>query len=85
MPEEFKLSDLGEGIEEVQIAKWYIKEGDKVEEHQVVGEVETEKVLAEISSPFSGTILKINFKEGDTVKVEETLFVVDENKEGKLR
>jgi len=76
MAQEFKFPDLGEGIEEGQIVKWYVKEGDKIEEHQAVGEVETEKAVAEIPSPFTGTILKINFKEGETVKVGETLFVV---------
>ncbi|MCH8741302.1 2-oxo acid dehydrogenase subunit E2 [Patescibacteria group bacterium] len=81
MAKEFKFPDLGEGIEEGQIVKWYVKEGDKVKEHQVVGEVETEKAVAEIPSPFSGTILKINFKEGDTVKVGETLFVIGEKGE----
>jgi len=81
MPKEFKFPDLGEGIEEGQIVKWYIKEGDKIEEHQAVGEVETEKAVAEIPSPFTGTILKINFKEGETVKVGETLFVVGEKGE----
>ncbi len=81
MPQEFKFPDLGEGIEEGQIVRWYIKEGDKVKEHQVVGEVETEKAVAEIPSPFTGTILKINFTEGETVKVGETLFVVGEKGE----
>jgi len=81
MPQEFKFPDLGEGIEEGQIVRWYIKEGDKEKEHQVVGEVETEKAVAEIPSPFTGTILKINFTEGETVKVGETLFVVGEKGE----
>ena len=76
MPKEFKFPDLGEGIEEGRIVRWDIKEGDKVEEHQIVGEIETDKAVAEIPSPFSGTILKINFKEGETVRVGEPLFVV---------
>lgn len=81
MKREFKFPDLGEGIEEGRIVKWFIKEGDKVKEHEVVGEVETEKAVAEIPSPFDGTIIKINFKEGDSVKVGEVLFVVDDGKE----
>jgi len=91
MPKEFKFPDLGEGIEEGRIVRWDIKEGDKVEEHQAVGEIETDKAVAEIPSPFSGTILKINFKEGETVKVGEILFVVGEKGEtlrqaqGKMR
>ncbi len=77
MPKEFKFPDIGEGIEEGRIVKWQIKEGDSVEEHQVVGEIETDKAVAEIPSPYSGKITKINFKEGDTVKVGEVLFVVE--------
>src|SRR3989344_1044387 len=81
MPKEFKFPDIGEGIEEGEIVRWYIKEGDKVEEHQVVGEVETDKAVAEIPSPYSGTVLKINFKEGETVKVGQVLFVIGEEGE----
>ncbi len=81
MPKEFKFPDIGEGIEEGEIVRWHIKEGDKVEEHQVVGEVETDKAVAEIPSPYSGTVLKINFKEGETVKVGQVLFVIGEKGE----
>ena len=81
MPKEFKFPDLGEGIEEGRIVRWDIREGDKVKEHQPVGEIETDKAVAEIPSPFSGVVLKINFKEGETVKVGEVLFVVGENGE----
>lgn len=78
MPKEFKFPDIGEGIEEGEIVRWYIKEGDKVEEHQIIGEVETDKAVAEIPSPYSGTVLKINFREGETVKVGQTLFIIGE-------
>ncbi len=81
MAKEFKFPDIGEGIEEGEIVKWHVKEGDKVEEHQVVGEVETDKAVAEIPSPYSGTVLKINFKEGETVKVGQVLFVIGEEGE----
>jgi len=81
MPKEFKFPDIGEGITEGEIVRWHIKEGDKVEEHQVVGEVETDKAVAEIPSPYSGIVLKINFKEGETVKVGQTLFVIGEEGE----
>lgn len=81
MPKEFKFPDIGEGITEGEVVKWYIKVGDKVEEHQVVGEIETDKAVAEIPSPYSGTVLKINFKEGETVKVGQTLFVIGDEGE----
>ena len=85
MKREFKFPDLGEGIEEGQIVKWFIKEGDQVKEHQAVGEVETEKAVAEIPSPYSGIIIKINFQEGESVKVGEVLFVVDDGQEDFLQ
>ena len=47
-----KLPDLGEGIEEGRIVRWDIKEGDKVKEHQPVGEIETDTAVAKIPSPF---------------------------------
>lgn len=81
MPKEFKFPDIGEGIHEGEIVKWYIREGDRVEEHQVVGEVETDKAVAEIPSPYSGVVLKINFKEGETVNVGQVLFAVGEEGE----
>jgi len=81
MLKEFKFPDIGEGIEEGRIVRWLVKEGEVVEEHQVVGEVETDKAIAEIPSPYAGKIVKINFKEGDTVKVGEVLFVVESSGE----
>lgn len=76
MAKEFKFPDIGEGIEEGKVVKWLVKEGDKVKEHQPVVEVETEKTVVEIPSPYEGTIIKINFKAGQTVKVGQVLFVV---------
>jgi pyruvate dehydrogenase E2 component (dihydrolipoamide acetyltransferase) len=80
MLREFQFPDIGEGIEEGRIVRWYVKEGDVVEEHQVVGEVETDKAIAEIPSPYAGKIVKINFREGDAVKVGEALFVIDDGR-----
>jgi pyruvate dehydrogenase E2 component (dihydrolipoamide acetyltransferase) len=78
---EFKFPDVGEGITEGEIVKWEVKEGDKVSEHQTIAKVETDKAIVEIPSPKSGTILKIHHKEGDTVKVGETLITIGEKGE----
>ena len=51
MAYEFKLPDLGEGIAEAEIRKWLVKEGDAIEEHQSVVEVETDKAVVEVPSP----------------------------------
>ena len=81
MAKEFKFPDVGEGITEGEIVKWLVKEGDEVKEHQALGEVETDKAIVEMPSPYSGVILKINIKEGETVKVGETLVVIGERGE----
>ncbi len=74
---DFKLPDLGEGITEGEVVKWRIKEGDDVQEHQVVLEVETDKAIVEVPSPKKGRAIKLNKAEGDTVKVGETLVVIE--------
>lgn len=73
---EFKLPDLGEGITEGEIVKWRVKEGDPIEEHQVVMEVETDKAIVEVPSPRKGKVLKRNKAEGETVKVGQTLLTI---------
>jgi pyruvate dehydrogenase E2 component (dihydrolipoamide acetyltransferase) len=78
MPFDFILPDLGEGIVEAEIRKWLVKEGDLIEEHQPVVEVETEKAVVEVPSPKGGTVLKTSGKEGDIVKVGEVLLVIGE-------
>ncbi len=78
---DFKLPDLGEGITEGEIVKWHVKEGDMVEEHQVVVDVETDKAIVEVPSPKKGKIVKLGKAEGDIVEVGETLIVVEYGKE----
>jgi pyruvate dehydrogenase E2 component (dihydrolipoamide acetyltransferase) len=75
---EFKLPDLGEGIAEAEIRKWLVKEGDAVDEHQAVVEVETDKAVVEVPSPKKGTVLKIAREVGETVKVGSILLVIGE-------
>jgi pyruvate dehydrogenase E2 component (dihydrolipoamide acetyltransferase) len=75
---DFILPDLGEGITEAEIRKWLVKEGDVVEEHQAVVEIETDKAVVEVPSPKGGTILKIAREEGETIKVGEVLLVIGE-------
>jgi pyruvate dehydrogenase E2 component (dihydrolipoamide acetyltransferase) len=81
MPIDFKFPDIGEGITEGEIVKWQVKEGDRVEEHQTIASIETDKAIADIPSPRSGIILKIHHKEGDIVKVGETLVTIGEQSE----
>ncbi len=74
----FVLPDLGEGITEGEIRKWLVKEGDAIEEHQSVLEIETDKAVVEVPSPKRGTVLKISKEEGETAKVGEVLLVIGE-------
>jgi pyruvate dehydrogenase E2 component (dihydrolipoamide acetyltransferase) len=81
MPTDFKFPDIGEGITEGEIVKWEVKEGEQVEEHQTIARIETDKAIVDIPSPRSGVILRIYHKEGDTVKVGETLVTIGEQSE----
>jgi pyruvate dehydrogenase E2 component (dihydrolipoamide acetyltransferase) len=81
MPYEFKFPDIGEGLTEGEIVKWLVKEGDEVKEGQPLVEVETDKALAEIPSPKTGTILKILAKEKEIVKVGQVIVIFGEKGE----
>ncbi len=79
MATEFKLPELGENIESADIIKVMISEGDKVEKDQNVIEIETDKATVEVPSEISGTVKKVNVKEGDSAKVGDVIFTVEEN------
>ncbi len=70
-PNIFLLPDIGEGLQEAEVIKWLVKEGDTVEEQQSLAEVETDKALTEIPSPRAGTIKTLHGKDGDVMKVGE--------------
>ena len=76
MPYDFVLPDLGEGITEGEIRRWIVKEGDAVEEHQTVLEIETDKAVVEVPSPKKGKVLKINKDIGEIAKVGEVLMTI---------
>ncbi len=69
---------MGEGIEELTIVGWLKKEGETVNELEVLVEVETDKVSAEIPSPASGTLLKIIAERDAVVKVGSTMAWIGE-------
>lgn len=68
-PNIFILPDLGEGLEEAELIKWVVKEGDTVGELEVIAEMETDKALVEVPSPRAGTIKTLHGSDGDTIKV----------------
>ncbi len=78
MAREFKLPDIGEGVHEGEVVKWFVKEGDAVKENDPIVEVMTDKVTVQIPSPVTGKILQLRAKEGEVVKVGNTLVVFGE-------
>ncbi len=81
---EFKIlmPKLGESVQEATITKWFVKEGDTIEEDDPVFEVATDKVDSEIPSPVDGVISKILFEEEALVPVGEVVAIVEIEGEG---
>ncbi len=72
-PNEFILPDLGEGVHEAELIKWRVREGQKVSEHDILAEMETDKALVEVPSPRAGVISALHGKEGEILKVGNVL------------
>ncbi len=73
----FILPDLGEGVHEAELIKWRVKPGEKVDEHQTLAEMETDKALVEVPSPWAGVIKELKGKEGDILNVGSVLVTYD--------
>ncbi|MFF3450771.1 dihydrolipoamide acetyltransferase family protein [Streptomyces sp. NPDC002667] len=74
---EFKMPDVGEGLTEAEILKWYVQVGDTVTDGQVVCEVETAKAAVELPIPYDGVVSELRFPEGTTVDVGQVIITVD--------
>ena len=74
---EIKMPKLGESITEGTIISWSVKVGDTVEEDDVLFEVSTAKVSAEIPSPVEGKVKQLLFNEGDTVAVGTVVAILE--------
>ncbi|MFE5892183.1 dihydrolipoamide acetyltransferase family protein [Streptomyces sp. NPDC056462] len=74
---EFKMPDVGEGLTEAEILKWYVQPGDTVTDGQVVCEVETAKAAVELPIPYDGVVRELHFPEGTTVDVGMAIIAVD--------
>ncbi|WP_287619631.1 dihydrolipoamide acetyltransferase family protein [Parabacteroides sp.] len=79
---EIKMPKLGESITEGTIISWSVKIGDTVEEDDVLFEVSTAKVSAEIPSPVEGKVKQLLFNEGDTVAVGTVVAILEIEGEG---
>ncbi|HEX6946367.1 MAG TPA: dihydrolipoamide acetyltransferase family protein [Acidimicrobiia bacterium] len=78
MAREFRLPDIGEGLTEAEIVRWLVPVGGYVEQDQPVVELETDKAVVEIPSPFAGVVLSHGAAEGETVAVGSVLVVIGE-------
>ncbi|SEH70229.1 pyruvate dehydrogenase E2 component (dihydrolipoamide acetyltransferase) [Halobacillus karajensis] len=78
---EFKLPDIGEGIHEGEIAKWFVKPGDEVKEDDVLCEVQNDKAVVEIPSQVDGTVKDIHVDEGETTTVGTVIITIDDGSE----
>ncbi|MFC4612241.1 dihydrolipoamide acetyltransferase family protein [Streptomyces maoxianensis] len=74
---EFKMPDVGEGLTEAEILKWYVQPGDTVTDGQVVCEVETAKAAVELPIPYDGVVHELRFEEGTTVDVGMSIITID--------
>lgn len=77
MTEIFKMPDIGEGMHEGDIANWLVKVGDVVKEDDPIAEVQNDKLMQEILSPYSGTVTKLFVEAGTTVEVDAPLVEFD--------
>ncbi|MFJ8882611.1 dihydrolipoamide acetyltransferase family protein [Streptomyces sp. NPDC102402] len=73
---EFRLPDVGEGLQDAEIVRWLVAPGDEVTDGQVVCEIETAKAMVELPVPFSGVVQEVRFPEGATVDVGEVIVTV---------
>lgn len=71
------MPDIGEGIHEGEIVKWFVKPGDKVQEDDVLCEIQNDKAVVEIPSPVEGSVLEVLVGEGTVATVGQVLVTFD--------
>ncbi|MFC9326850.1 dihydrolipoamide acetyltransferase family protein [Kitasatospora sp. NPDC057015] len=71
------MPDVGEGLDEAEILKWYVRPGDRVHDGMPVCEVETAKSVVELPVPYDGVVHELRFGEGVTVAVGAVIITVD--------
>lgn len=74
---EFKMPDVGEGLTDAEILKWYVAPGDTVHDGMVVCEVETAKAAVELPIPFDGVVHELLIAEGTAADVGTVIISVD--------
>lgn len=74
---EFRLPDVGEGIDAADVLEWRVPEGDPVREHDVLVEVQTDKAVVEIPAPATGTLVRHGAAPGESLPVGAVLAVLE--------
>ncbi|KAK1442556.1 dihydrolipoamide acetyltransferase component of pyruvate dehydrogenase complex [Babesia gibsoni] len=74
----FKLSDIGEGISEVELLRWNKAVGDEVEEMEIVCTVQSDKAAVDITSRYTGIVKKLHVETGDIIKIGNPLMDIEE-------
>src|SRR5471032_211843 len=64
-----KMPDIGEGIAEVELVKWYVAVGDQVTEDQTLADVMTDKAMVDIPSPVNGIVVSLGGQPGEVMAV----------------
>jgi pyruvate dehydrogenase E2 component (dihydrolipoamide acetyltransferase) len=77
MPLEFRLPDVGEGIDAAEILEWRVAAGDEVREDQPLVEIQTDKSIVVIPVPTTGTVLELRAAVGDSLPVGQVLAVFE--------
>ncbi|MDW8034796.1 MAG: biotin/lipoyl-containing protein [Nitrososphaerota archaeon] len=75
---EVKMPRFDPLMEEGRIVEWLKSEGDHIEKDEVLVVIEGEKTTFELPSPYKGKLLKILKKKDETVKVGETIAIIEE-------
>ncbi|MBN1132704.1 MAG: 2-oxo acid dehydrogenase subunit E2 [Bacteroidales bacterium] len=73
------MPKMGESIEEATITNWFVKEGDTVEEDDILLEIATDKVDSEIPSPVAGVVKKVLYQQDETVAIGTVIAVIETN------
>jgi 2-oxoisovalerate dehydrogenase E2 component (dihydrolipoyl transacylase) len=81
---QFTLPDIGGdllpnvwGLTEAEILKWHVRPGDRVRANQVIVEVETAKVSAELPCPWAGLVTELLADEGTVIDVGTPIIIID--------
>ncbi len=79
---QFRLPDLGEGLEEAQLVQWLVRPGETITLNQPLCQVETAKALVDVPSPYAGIVRTLHAQPGETVPVGAPLVTIETSGSG---